>query len=196
MRVYAWLIDLIHRRKIAPRGWFPGGSKKRPNTAGQYSSMVIINNFVQSNSCMRTFVFEENKRFCRILPRYEYVWMVLAWLPVWDALVRCCSSLPLITLMERQNIVHEPCLQLRTVGKGSLRRGPWTATESSWRGLSVHYGLHCEINVVCPLKRPLQRRGMRSRPVRRHSRGNQASASMRAVEGNHERCSESDKITS
>ena len=38
MKVYAWLIDLIHRRKIAPRGWFPGGSKKRPNTAGQNSN--------------------------------------------------------------------------------------------------------------------------------------------------------------
>ena len=36
MKVYAWLIDLIHRRKNCPRGWFPGGSKKWPNTAGQY----------------------------------------------------------------------------------------------------------------------------------------------------------------
>ena len=30
MKVYAWLTDLIHRRKIAPGGWFPGGSKKWP----------------------------------------------------------------------------------------------------------------------------------------------------------------------
>ena len=36
LRLIDWLIDLIyHRRKIAPRGWFPGGSKKWPNTAGQ-----------------------------------------------------------------------------------------------------------------------------------------------------------------
>ena len=33
MKVYAWLIDSIHRRKIGPRGWFSGGSKKWPNTA-------------------------------------------------------------------------------------------------------------------------------------------------------------------
>ena len=34
-----WLIDWFWSTvgKIAPRGWFPGGSKKWPNTAGQYS---------------------------------------------------------------------------------------------------------------------------------------------------------------
>ena len=28
---------------MAPRGWFPGGSKKWPNTAGQYSIIVVEN---------------------------------------------------------------------------------------------------------------------------------------------------------
>ena len=37
MKVYAWLIDLIHCRKIASRGWFPGESKKRLNITEQYS---------------------------------------------------------------------------------------------------------------------------------------------------------------
>ena len=38
MTVYAWLIDLIHRRKNCPTGMISGGSKKRPITAGQYSN--------------------------------------------------------------------------------------------------------------------------------------------------------------
>ena len=39
-----WLIDwliLSTVGKIAPRGWFPGGSKKWPNTAGQDSIICI-----------------------------------------------------------------------------------------------------------------------------------------------------------
>ena len=35
-----WLIQSAVG-KIAPRGWFPGGSKKRPETAGQYSILLI-----------------------------------------------------------------------------------------------------------------------------------------------------------
>ena len=73
MEVYAWLIDLIHRRKNAPRGWFPGGSKKWPNTAGQYStphfftasstfpnvtSLAAMANKV-SRRCRRSTVVEE-----------------------------------------------------------------------------------------------------------------------------------------
>ena len=34
MEVYAWLIDLIHRQKNCPRGWFSGGSKKRSKHRG------------------------------------------------------------------------------------------------------------------------------------------------------------------
>ena len=45
MKVYAWLFDWIHRRKNCPRGWFPGGSKKWPNTAGQYSIDVLLRDF-------------------------------------------------------------------------------------------------------------------------------------------------------
>ena len=54
--------------KIAPRGWFPGGSKKWPNTAGQYSN-------VSSFFC---WVYHVKKW---ILDHWEGLWHV--WEPGW-----------------------------------------------------------------------------------------------------------------
>ena len=42
MKVYAWLIDLNPPSgKLPHRGWFPGGSKKWPNSAGQCSIRTL-----------------------------------------------------------------------------------------------------------------------------------------------------------